>query len=141
MNHQGTKTPRVNGYKPVSEREDVLGRHIVDAAFKVHSRLGPGLLESVYETCFCYELAQRGVQFRRQLSLPVQYDKMRLESALRIDVLVDELVICELKAAETTRSVFEAQLLTYLKLTGLRLGFLINFNVPVIRYGIKRMVL
>ena len=107
----------------------------------VHSTLWSGLLKSVYEVCFCYELEKRGLSFQRQLSVPITYEGMEFEAALRLDVLVEDLVICELKAVETLVPVFEAQLLSYLKLMEKRPGSLINFNVPTIRSGIKRMIL
>jgi GxxExxY protein len=128
-------------YKPLTQKEEDIARKIVDSAFKVHAALGPGLLESVYEVCFCYELGQHGLLFQRQLSVPVIYKGLKFDSALRLDVLVEDSVICELKAVEVMIPVFEAQLLSYLKLTQKRLGFLINFNVPVIKDGIKRMIL
>ena len=112
----------------------------MDAAFKVHKTLGPGLLESVYETCMCHELAKRGLAFQRQLSLPINYDTIRLEAGLRIDLLVEKQVVVELKASEGMIPLYEAQLLTYLKLTNLRIGLLINFNVPLIKDGIRRIV-
>ena len=114
---------------------------VVDSALKVHRALGPGLLESVYETCLCHELTQRGVPWKAQVTVPVVYDGLRLDSGLRLDVLVAETVIVELKAVEKMIPLFKAQLLTYLKLTGLRLGLLINFNVPLIKDGIKRIIL
>ncbi len=128
------------GYGGLSEREEELARVIVDAAYRVHSRLGPGLLESIYEMCFCHELSRRSIPFRHQVHLPIEYDGVHLESALRIDVIVDERVICELKSAESMLPVHHAQLLTYMKLTKVRLGFLINFNVPVLKNGIKRII-
>src|SRR5258706_11261381 len=106
---------------------------IVDAAFKVHSEMGAGLLESVYEACLAYELSKRGLRVRRQVPVPIFYDGVMLEEPLRLDLLVEETVIIEVKAAEKMHPVFEAQMLTYLKLTGKRLGFIINFNVVVIR--------
>ncbi len=125
----------------LSEREEQIARAIVDAAYAVHSALGPGLLESIYEVCFCHELGKRGLSYRRQVVVPITYDGLVFEEGLRLDVLVEESVICEIKAAEVMLPVFMAQLLTYLKLTGKRLGFLINFNVPIIKQGIKRVVL
>jgi GxxExxY protein len=98
-------------------------------------------LESVYEVCFCHELTKLGHQVRRQVLVPVIYDGIVFEETLRLDVLVDELAICELKAVEKMEPVFQAQLLSYLRLAGKRLGFLINFNVPTIKQGIKRMIL
>ncbi len=120
---------------------DRIAAQIVDAAFKVHSTLGPGLLESVYEICLTYELQKRGLKVERQVALPVVYDGERLDAGLRLDLLVENRVIVEIKAVEKMIPVFQAQLLTYLKLTGKRLGLIINFNVPLIKQGIKRMAL
>jgi len=103
--------------------------------------LGPGLLEGVYEVCFCHELAKRSLKYSRQVPVPITYDGIRLDEGLRLDVLVEDLVICELKAVEAMNPVFTAQLLTQLKLTNKRLGFLINFNVPLIKRGIHRIIL
>ena len=128
-------------YTPLSDKEEKIGEAIVDAAYSVHKTLGPGLLEHVYEVCFCHELTKRGFSNRRQVPIPIIYDGIRFDEALRLDVLVDDLVICELKAVEDMKAVFDAQLLTQLKLTGRRLGFLINFNVPIIKGGIRRLVL
>ncbi len=126
---------------PFSEREEQVAKAIVDSAYAVHSALGPGLLENIYEVCFCHELAKRGLSYRRQVVVPITYDGITFDEGFRVDVLVEDMVICELKAVEVMHPVFMAQLLTYLKLTGKRLGFLINFNVPVIKQGIKRVVL
>jgi GxxExxY protein len=117
------------------------GAKLLDAAFDVHRNLGPGLLESVYEACVCHELAKRGVPFVRQASLPILYDGTLIEAGLRLDMIVADAVIVEFKAVESLLPVHEAQLLTYLKLTNKRLGFLINFNVPLLKHGIKRIVL
>jgi GxxExxY protein len=127
--------------RPISAREDAIGRAIVDAAFSVHRELGPGLLESVYEVCFCHELSKRGLEHRRQVPVPIVYDGLRFDEGLRLDVLVEDMVICELKAVESMQPVFLAQLLSQLKLTKKRLGYLINFNTPAIKYGIKRVAL
>ena len=127
--------------KPISETEEQIASAIVDAAYAVHSALGPGLLENVYEVCFCHELTKRGLSQRRQVVVPIVYDGITFDEGLRLDVLVEGLVICELKAVEAMKEVFMAQLLTQLKLTEKRLGFLINFNVPKIKDGIKRVVL
>ena len=126
---------------PLSDKEEKIGNIIVDAAYTVHKSLGPGLLENVYEVCFCHKLTKRGLINRRQVSVPIVYDGIKFDEALRIDVLVEDLVICELKANEDMKNIFIAQLLTQLKLTGKRLGFLINFNVPVIKSGIRRLIL
>ncbi len=120
---------------------DEIARRIVAAAFQVHSKVGPGLLESVYEICFCYELARTNLAYERQVAIPIVYDGITLPGNLRLDVLVEKQVICELKAVETMNEVYLAQLITQLKLTRLRLGFLINFNVPLIKLGIKRVVI
>jgi GxxExxY protein len=128
-------------YSQLSEREEFLGKEIVDAAFKVHKELGPGLLEKIYEACFCYELEKKGIPYKRQTDLPIYYDGQRFDEGLTLDVWVDELVICELKAREVLNPLWLAQLKSHLKLTKLRLGYLINFNVPLIKDGIKRFIL
>ena len=120
---------------------DAIGKEIVDSAFKVHKALGPGLLESIYETCMVYELTKRGLKVRRQVEVPLFYDGVKLETPLRVDLLVVEQVIVEIKAVEKMINLYEAQLLSYLRLTNCRLGFLINFHVPLIKDGIKRMML
>jgi GxxExxY protein len=114
---------------------------IVDSAFKVHSTMGPGLLESVYEICVAHELTKRGYKVRRQVEVPVIYDGIRFDMGFRLDLIVNELVIVEVKAVEESHPVHEAQLLSHMKLLGKRLGFLINFNVPLIKHGIKRRAL
>ena len=113
----------------------------MDSAFAVHSALGPGLLESVYEQCLAYELRTRDLDVNRQVSAPVVYREMRMDGGFRIDMVVGDLVAVEIKAVERTLPVHEAQLLTYLKLTGYRVGLLINFNVPMIKQGIRRLIL
>ena len=122
-------------------RTEAVAAAIVDAAVKIHKVLGPGLLESVYEGCLCYELTKRSIPFLRQLDLPVVYDEIRLETGFRIDVLADDCVVVELKAVEKITPLYEAQLLTYLKFSNKRLGFILNFNVPLMKDGIKRFVL
>lgn len=128
-------------FTEISKEEDRIGKEVVNAAYYVHTQLGPGLLEKVYEICFCYVLKQKGFNVKRQLDIPIVFEDMIFEEGLRLDVLVNDLVICELKALETVNPVWEAQLLSHLKLTKKRLGFLINFNVPLIKNGIKRMVI
>ena len=113
---------------------------IIVAAFAVHKELGPGLLESVYETCLCHELKLRNIPFRSQVSLPVRYKDLQLENGLRLDLVVADLVIVELKSVQRIEAVFEAQLLSYLKLSGFRVGLLINFNAPILKEGIFRFV-
>jgi GxxExxY protein len=128
-------------FQPIPIETEQVAKQVVDAAFAVHKNLGPGLLESVYEVCLCHELRRRGIPFCNQVALPVVYDGIRLDAGLRMDILAGEAVIVELKAVERHNPLFEAQLLTYLKLTGYRLGLLINFNVALIKDGIKRIVL
>ena len=128
-------------HAPVSEKEEHVASAIVAAAYKVHSTLGPGLLESIYEVCFCHELSKMGIPNRRQVVVPIVYDGIRFDEGLRLDVLVDDLIICELKAVETMNPVFTTVVLSQLKLTRKRLAFLINFNVPIVKRGIKRIVL
>ncbi|MEO9144884.1 MAG: GxxExxY protein [Ginsengibacter sp.] len=129
-------------YSQLSEREEFLGKEIVDAAYKVHKELGPGLLEIIYETCFCYELELKGIPFKRQADLPISYkEKLFFDKGLRMDVFVHELVICELKSVNEINPIWLSQIISHLKLTKLRLGYLINFNVPRIKDGIKRFVI
>lgn len=128
-------------FEPIPQEIDLLGKNIVNCCYQVHKNLGPGLLERIYETCFCYELGKLGIPYQRQINLPVIYDGKLLDEGLRIDVLVDSEVICEFKAVDTLLPVFEAQILTYLKLSKKRLGYLVNFNVKNIGDGIKRFVL
>ena len=125
----------------LSAEEERLGKLIVDSAYTVHKTLDPGLLERVYEICFCHELSKRGLAHARQVSVPVVYDGIVFEEALRLDVLVDNLVVCELKAVEIMQPLFTAQVISQLKLSGKRLGYLINFEVPLIKDGIKRIVI
>lgn len=128
-------------YKPLSGHEEETAKAVVEAAYIVHKNLGPGLLEKIYEVCFCHELSKNGFHPQRQVDLPIAYDGIIFNEGLRLDVLVNDLVICEIKAVDQVNPVWEAQLLSHLKLTGKRLGFLINFNVPVIKRGIKRFIL
>lgn len=127
--------------EPIPAAAETIGTRLLDAAFEVHRRLGPGLLESVYEVCVCHELTKLGLPFQRQVWLPINYDEIQIDAGLRLDIVLQDIVIAEIKAVETILPVHEAQLLTYLKLTGMRLGFLINFNVPLLKNGIKRIVL
>lgn len=122
----------------LSDREEWLCTEIVDCAYKVHEKLGPGLLEKIYETCFCYELTKKGIRQQRQAELPIVYDGLKFDEGLRMDVLVEESIICELKAVETINSIWQAQLMSHLRLTGNNIGFLINFNVALIKNGIRR---
>jgi len=118
-----------------------IAKAIVDSAFQVHSQLGPGLLESVYEACLACELVSRGFDVKRQLHVSIVYRDMKIDSALRIDLLVNGRIIVELKAVEQDSPLYAAQLKTYLKLTGLQLGLVINFNKALIRDRIRRVIL
>ena len=113
---------------------------ILGAAIEVHKQLGPGLLESTYQACLCHELELRGISFECQKPLPLEYKGIKLECGYRIDLLVAGLVVVEIKSVEALAPIHEAQLLTYLKLTGIKVGFLINFNVVVLKQGIRRLV-
>ena len=124
----------------IQERSNYLSEQIIGAAIEVHRALGPGLLESAYEACLCHELSLRNIPFERQVHLPIEYKEIKLDCAYRIDVLVDQLVIVELKAVKELHPIDEAQLLTYLRMKKLWLGLLINFNVTLLKKGIKRIV-
>jgi GxxExxY protein len=128
-------------YHRLSDKEELIGKAIVDAAFQVHKELGPGLLEKVYEVCFCYELEKKGIPSKRQVELPFYYDGKFFDEGMRLDVFVDDLVVCELKSREALNPIWQAQLLSHLKLVNRRLGYLINFNVPLIKDGIKRFII
>ena len=123
------------------EYREWLGKQIVDIAYKLHVALGPGLLEKVYESCYCYELKKREIPYKTQSKVPIVYDNLVFDEALRLDILVDDLVIVELKAQDNYHPVWQAQLLSYMKLADKKLGFIINFNVPLIKDGIKRLAL
>lgn len=127
-------------FTEVQNINDITGE-IVDASIKVHRSLGPGLLERVYEECLCFELDKRGMRIERQKQVSVLYEELLIESAFRLDVLVEDTVIVELKSAELMLPVYEAQILTYMKLARKPLGLLINFNVPLVKDGIKRFKL
>jgi GxxExxY protein len=122
-------------------RYEELTERILGAVIEVHKILGPGLMESAYEECLCHELNLRGLRFERQLTVPVSYKGVNLDCGYKLDVLVEETVILELKCVERITSIHEAQLLTYMKLLTKPVGFIINFNVPVMRAGIVRKVL
>ena len=122
------------------ERLNELTRSMIGAAIAVHKHLGPGLLESTYEACLAFEMADRGLSFEKQKELPVVYRGVRIDCAYRMDFLVEDTVILELKAVDNLLSLHEAQLLSYLKLSGKRLGLPINFNVKMLTQGLKRLV-
>ncbi|HEV2832793.1 MAG TPA: GxxExxY protein [Hanamia sp.] len=126
--------------KDLDEYREWLGKQIVDIAYHIHLRLGPGLLEGIYEKVFCYELIKRDIPYQSQIRVPIVYDGVEFADGLRLDLILDNLVIVELKAQENPHPVWQAQLLSYLKLADKRLGFIINFSVPLIKDGIKRMV-
>ena len=123
---------------PVTENE--IARQIVDAAYKIHTTLGPGLFESVYEAVMAQELSKRGLQFKRQQPLPVVWENLHLEAGFRADLIVENKVIVEIKSVEAIAPVHRKQLLTYLRLSNKRLGILINFDVNLIKDGIARVV-
>ena len=120
--------------------ENEIAKTVVDAAFKVHTTLGPGLLESVYEAVMLFELQKRGLTVASQVKLPIQYESLPIENALRIDLLVDDKVVVELKAVDLVLPIHKKQLLTYLKLSGKKLGLMINFNEYFIKDGITRLI-
>ncbi|MBW2663742.1 MAG: GxxExxY protein [Deltaproteobacteria bacterium] len=117
-----------------------IGRNIVHSAIKVHKALGPGLLESVYQKCLAYELEKVGLTVTCEVPLPVKYESVTIDAGFRIDMMIQQTVIIENKTVDKIAPIHEAQLLTYLKLTNLKLGFLFNWNVPLMKDGIKRMV-
>lgn len=122
------------------DREKIF-KLVLDSAFLVHSELGPGLLENAYEECLCYELKQAGLKVERQKALPLIYKEIKLDAGYRIDILVEDCIVIELKAVEELTDVHLAQVLTYLKLSKCRLGLLVNFNVKYLKNGIKRVIL
>ncbi len=122
------------------ERANALSREVIGAAIEVHKTLGAGLLESAYEERLCQELKLRGISFERQVDLPIEYKGMKLSAGYRMDIVVDGLLVLELKSIEKISPIHEAQLLTYLRLSKIWLGLLINFNVPVLKEGIRRRV-
>jgi GxxExxY protein len=118
---------------------DELSGEVIGAAIEIHRALGPGLLESAYEECLCYELQLRNLRFERQVALPVHYKMVRLDCGYRLDVVVENRLIVELKTVEKLLPIHDAQLLTYLKMTGLKTGLLMNFNVAILKEGLKRI--
>lgn len=128
-------------YQKLSDKEEFLASQIVDIAIKIHIQLGPGLLESVYAKCFYYELRNRDINFEREKNVPIIYNDIQVDDGLKLDCLVEQLVIIEFKAQENYHPVWEAQLISYLKLSKKRLGFLINFHVPLMKDGIKRIII
>ena len=121
--------------------ENEISGKIIGAAIEVHKRLGPGLLESAYEECLCCEMKLRGIKFERQVALPLNYKGLHLDCGYRLDLLVEDKIILELKSIESLMPIHEAQLLTYMKLSGMKIGFLMNFNEKLFKSGLKRFVL
>ena len=134
---ESTETTEKNFQKGILNQ---ISEKIIGAAINVHRELGPGLLESTYEICLAYELAEMGLSVERQKSLPVLYKKVRLDCGYRLDLLVEKKIVVELKSVEKIEPVHVAQVLSYLKLSGCNVGLLINFNVKILKYGIKRLV-
>lgn len=134
------KENRTRKYVPISYQTEKIASMVINSAYTVHKKLGPGLLEKIYEACFCYELQKRNIKFHRQVTVPIVYDSVKFKEGLRLDVFVENCIICELKALDIINPLWEAQLISHLKLTNARLGFLINFNVALIKNGIRRFV-
>jgi GxxExxY protein len=128
-------------YKKLSDKEEWIAKEVVDIGVNIHKQLGPGLFESVYAKCFYYELTNRGINYEKEKAVPIIFNDLKIDDGLRLDCLVEGLVIVEFKAQENHHSVWEAQLMSYLKLTNKRLGFLMNFHVPLMKDGIKRIIL
>jgi GxxExxY protein len=128
-------------FDPLPQETENLAKKIFNAALKVHRKLGPGLLERVYETCLFHELIKLGLSVRRQINVPIIYDGIKFDEGYRIDLLVEDAIIVELKATENYHPVWKAQVLSYLKITGKRLGMIINFNVPLLKDGVQRVIL
>ena len=147
VHHRDTEAQRETGVGMngsnlgVEGDRDALTGRVIGAAIEVHRHLGPGLLESAYEECLCYELATAGLAFRRQVPQPVVYKGIKLDLGYRLDVVVESSLILELKTVDKLLPIHEAQLLTYLRLSGIRTGLLMNFCVPVLKDGLKRLVL
>lgn len=129
-----------DGTGPLPPRVERIGRTVIDAAFTVHRVLGPGLLESVYETCLAEELRQAGLEVERQVGMPVAYGDVRMDAGFRLDLLVERAVVVEIKSIDALASIHTAQILTYLRLSGARLGYLINFNSVLLKNGLRRFV-
>lgn len=136
LDHEGHK-----GHEGISAELEDVARSVIDAGLQVHKALGPGLLESAYEVCLAYELGARKMRLRRQAALPIYYKGVRLDANYRIDLLVEEALVVEVKSVDKLTPLHDAQLLTYLKLSGCRLGLLMNFNVPLFKQGLRRLVL
>ena len=123
-----------------AQRKDPISEAVIGFCIQIHRALGPGLLESAYRECLCYELSKAGLKFEREKSLPVRYGEIVLDCGYRLDVVVEQKLIVELKTVEALQPIHDAQLLTYLKLSNISAGLLVNFNVPVLVHGVKRIV-
>jgi GxxExxY protein len=134
------KSLQADRITPIPDRLEEVGREVVDAAYKVHKNLGPGLLEKIYEACLVHELGKKGLKAERQVPVSITYDNIKFDEGLRLDVLAGDKIICELKAVDKVNPVWEAQIISHLKLTKRRLGYLINFNVKNIGSDINRFV-
>ena len=124
----------------ITERTEEIAKIIVNSAYRVHKELGPGLLERVYEVCLAHEISKVGLNVKRQIDIPIVYDGIEFSEGLRLDLLVEDCIIVEIKAVETINPVWQAQIISHLKLLNKEIGFLINFNVPLIKSGIKRFI-
>ncbi len=133
--------PDIKNVTPIPEEVEDVGTEIVDSAYRVHKNLGPGLLEKIYERCLQYELQKRELKVERQVPIPIKYDNLTFDEGLVIDMIVENKIVIELKAVDKINPVWKAQLLSHLRLTKLRLGFLINFNTINIGKGINRLAL
>jgi GxxExxY protein len=140
INHEGTKRAKIFKEEGMADIE-AIAADVVDCAIKVHKALGPGLLESAYQFCHAYELKKRGWDVQTEVKLPLLYEDQKIDVGYRIDSLVNKLVIVENKTVESILPVHEAQILTYMKLSGCKMGFLLNWNVALMKHGIKRFVL
>jgi GxxExxY protein len=128
-------------HEGLPETVEALARTVIDAGLKVHRSLGPGLLESAYEHCLAHELQARGLSLKRQLALPIVYEGLTLDAGYRLDLLVEDTIVVEVKTVEALTRLHEAQLLTYLRLSGRRLGYLMNFNVTLFKQGLRRLLI
>ena len=131
----------INNFERLDEETEELASKVVDCAYTVYKNLQPGLLEKIYEVCLCHELDKKNISYKRQVVVPIKYDNITFEEAFRLDLLIENKIICELKASEKNHPVWRAQLLSYLKITDRRLGFLINFNTTSFSKGIQRVIL
>lgn len=130
-----------NEIEPLPASTECVGRAVLDAAFAVHKTLGPGLLESVYETCLTEELQRAGLRIERQVGVPITYGEARMDVGFRLDLLVERAVVVEIKSIDALASIHTAQVLTYLRFSKVRLGYLINFNTVMLKNGLRRLVL